>query len=124
MNVVDSCGWLEYFADGANAKFFAPVIEKIDELLVPDIVVFEVCRRVLALRGPEAVEQAHRYMKQGEIVHLNYDALAQAAKLSQAHALAMGDALIYQAALSRNAQLWTQDAAFSGLASVRYKAKA
>lgn len=23
MNVVDSCGWLEYFADGHNADFFA-----------------------------------------------------------------------------------------------------
>lgn len=22
MNVVDSCGWLEYFADGPNAGFF------------------------------------------------------------------------------------------------------
>jgi hypothetical protein len=27
MNVVDSCGWLEYFADGLNADFFAPAIE-------------------------------------------------------------------------------------------------
>ena len=24
MNVVDSSGWLEYFADGPNADFFAP----------------------------------------------------------------------------------------------------
>jgi predicted nucleic acid-binding protein len=28
MNVVDSSGWLEYFTDGRNADFFAPVIEK------------------------------------------------------------------------------------------------
>jgi len=27
LNVVDSCGWLEYFANGPNADFFAPVIE-------------------------------------------------------------------------------------------------
>ena len=27
MNVVDSCGWLEYLADGPNAGFFAPAIE-------------------------------------------------------------------------------------------------
>lgn len=27
MNVVDSSGWLEYFADGPNANFFAPAIE-------------------------------------------------------------------------------------------------
>jgi len=28
MNVVDSSGWLEYFADGPNADFFAAAIEK------------------------------------------------------------------------------------------------
>lgn len=27
MNVVDSSGWLEYFADGPNADFFAGAIE-------------------------------------------------------------------------------------------------
>jgi hypothetical protein len=35
MNIVDSCGWLEYFADGPNAGFFAPAIENVSELLVP-----------------------------------------------------------------------------------------
>ena len=29
MNVVDSCDWLEYLADGPNADFFAPAIEDI-----------------------------------------------------------------------------------------------
>ena len=27
MNVVDSSRWLEYFAEGKNARFFAPPIE-------------------------------------------------------------------------------------------------
>jgi hypothetical protein len=27
VNVVDSSGWLEYFADGPNAPFFSPAIE-------------------------------------------------------------------------------------------------
>jgi hypothetical protein len=29
MNIVDSSGWLEYFADGPNADFFGPVIENV-----------------------------------------------------------------------------------------------
>jgi hypothetical protein len=37
MNVVDSSGWLEYFADGPNADFFAPAIEQVSELVVPSI---------------------------------------------------------------------------------------
>lgn len=42
MNVVDSCGWLEYFSDGPNAGFFAPAIENTAKLLVPTLTLFEV----------------------------------------------------------------------------------
>ena len=42
MNLVDSCGWLEYFANGKNASFFAPFIEDEARLLVLMIVVVEV----------------------------------------------------------------------------------
>lgn len=51
MNVVDSSGWLEYFADGPNADFFAPAIEKVSELVVPSMSVYEVFKRVFQQRG-------------------------------------------------------------------------
>jgi hypothetical protein len=35
MNLVDSCGWLEYLADGPNAGYFASAIENTEKLLVP-----------------------------------------------------------------------------------------
>lgn len=35
MNLVDSSGWLEYFVNGKNAKFFAPVIEDTKNLSFP-----------------------------------------------------------------------------------------
>jgi hypothetical protein len=41
VNVVDSSGWLEYFADGPNAAFFAPAIEATRELLVPTLSLFD-----------------------------------------------------------------------------------
>ena len=47
MNVVDSSGWLEYFADGPNASVFAPPIEAIDDLLVPTLSLYEVFKRVV-----------------------------------------------------------------------------
>ncbi len=47
MNIVDSCGWLEYFADGLDADFFAPAIENAEELIVPTISVYKVFKRVL-----------------------------------------------------------------------------
>lgn len=33
MNVVDSSGWLEYFADAPDAQFFASAIENVAELM-------------------------------------------------------------------------------------------
>lgn len=35
MSVVDSCGWLEYFANGCNAEFFVPILAATDPLIVP-----------------------------------------------------------------------------------------
>jgi predicted nucleic acid-binding protein len=47
MNVVDSSAWLEYFADGPNAKHFARIIETPADLLVPTITLLEVFKRVI-----------------------------------------------------------------------------
>jgi toxin FitB len=45
MNVIDSSAWLEYFANGPDAKFFAPAIEKTIERLVPSLTLHEVFKR-------------------------------------------------------------------------------
>jgi toxin FitB len=58
MNVVDSSGWLEYFAKGANASFFAPAIKATEILVVPTICMYEVFKRLLTLRGEEDALQA------------------------------------------------------------------
>ena len=47
MNVVDSSAWLEYFANGPNAQFFAPAIEDSEQLLVPTLILYDVFKRVL-----------------------------------------------------------------------------
>ena len=41
MNVVDSSGWLEYFADGENADFFSVAIEDTENLIVPVISLYD-----------------------------------------------------------------------------------
>ncbi len=58
MNVVDSSGWLEYLADGPNARFFEPPITKTGDLFVPTISLHEVFKRVLQQRGEEPALQA------------------------------------------------------------------
>lgn len=47
VRVVDSSGWIEYFADGPNASFFAPAIEDAGSLVVPTSSLYEVFKRLL-----------------------------------------------------------------------------
>ena len=54
MNLVDSSGWLEYFAGGPNTRFFATPLKKVDELVVPTISIYEVFKSVARQRGESA----------------------------------------------------------------------
>ncbi len=63
MNLVDSSGWLEFFADGPNAEFFATPLENIDELVVPTISIYEVFKSILRQRDESAGLQAVALMK-------------------------------------------------------------
>ena len=79
MNVVDSSGWLEYFADGPNADFFAPAIEATSELIVPAISVYEVFKRVLQQRSESEALQAVAVMMRGRGVDLDAELALTAA---------------------------------------------
>jgi hypothetical protein len=72
MNVVDSSGWLEYFINGENDVFFAPVIENTDDVLVPTISLFEVFKRVLIEKNRDDALEAIALMKEGRIVEIAY----------------------------------------------------
>ena len=58
MNIIDSSGWLEYFADGPNAPFFSRPIQNTAELIVPSITIYEVFKAILRQRNePDGEEQ-------------------------------------------------------------------
>jgi len=120
MNVVDSSGWLEYFADGANGAFFAPVIERPSVLVVPTISLYEVFERVLQQRDESQALQAVAIMQQGVVVDLTAPIALSAAKLSADRRLPMADSVMLATAMAYNALLWTQDVDFDGMQNVRY----
>jgi toxin FitB len=119
MNVVDSSGWLEYFADGPAATFFAPAIEATDRLLVPAICIAEVFKRVLHQRGEDAALQAIALMRQGTIIPVDFSLALSAAKLGHELKLPLADSLILATARAHDATLYTQDADFEGIEGVR-----
>lgn len=122
MNVVDSSGWLEYFAGTDRAGFFAPAIESTRELIVPVISVYEVFKRILQQRGETDALQAIALMSQGQVVELNTRIALSAARCSCELKLPMADSIILATARICGATLWTQDADFQHVDGVRYLA--
>jgi predicted nucleic acid-binding protein len=124
MNVVDSSGWLEYFADGENASFFAEAIEDEEHLLVPVICIYEVFKRILQQRGTSAAHDVIADMYSGQVVNVDKALALSAAKLSVEMKLAMADSLILATARAHDATFWTQDADYAGIEGVKYIEKA
>ncbi|MCB9068759.1 MAG: type II toxin-antitoxin system VapC family toxin [Calditrichia bacterium] len=120
MNLVDSSGWLEYFADGNNASFFAPIIEDTDNLIVSTINIFEVFKVVLSQRGEDKAIEAIAILRQGKVVDVTPKISLDAAKLSYDMKLPMADSIILITARMHNAKLWTQDKDFQQFSDVNY----
>ncbi len=120
MNVVDSCGWLEYFADGPNAEFFAPAIEQTEALIVPTLTLFEVFKRILQQRNEADALRAIGLMRQGRCIDLTDSLALGAASLSFELKLPLADSIILYTARQYGAILWSQDAHFESVTGVRY----
>jgi len=123
MNVVDSSGWLEYFAEGPNARHFASVVRESSELIVPTVTLYEVFKVVLREADENAALQAVAALQKGLVVELTPKLALSAGKLSLQYALPMADAVILATAHAHEATLWTQDMHFKELAGVKYFAK-
>ena len=123
MNVVDSSGWLSYFAKDKNASQFAPIIQSTDTLVVPTICLYEVFKRILTQRGEEAALQAVGIMSLGIIVDLTQEIAINAAQISSVGKLTMADSIILATTQSNKAMLWTQDVNFEGIEGVKYISK-
>ncbi len=121
MNVVDSSGWLEYFADGPNSGFFTKAVENTSDLVVPTLSLYEVFKRVLQQRGEGDALQAVAIMQQGRVMELTSPLALSAARISLDLSIPMADSVILATAQAWDATLWTQDADFEKISGVKYK---
>jgi predicted nucleic acid-binding protein len=121
VNVVDSSAWLEYFAGGPNAGFFAHAIEETEKLVVPTLSLYEVFKRILQQRTEGDALQAVVVMQQGTVVDLDAGIALRAARVSVDYRLPMADSVMLATAMMMGATFWTQDEHFKGLPGVRYR---
>lgn len=123
MNVVDSSGWLEYFADSSYADFFASAIEDTEHLIVPSISIFEVYKKLYIQRGRDIALEAIAYMQTGRVVDLDTGLAIEAAEFSADNKVPMADSIIYIISRFYKATLWTQDYDLKGFTGVEYQRK-
>lgn len=124
MNLVDSSGWLEYFADGPNAKHFAKPLLDTSGLIVPTITIYEVFKVVLREKDEGSAIRAIALMRQGTIVDLDQELAIQAAKTSIDCKVPMTGSIIIATGRRYDATIWTQDEDFERLSGVNYFKKA
>ncbi len=120
MNIVDSSGWLSYFADEPNAKYFLPPLSDSNLLVVPVITIYEVFKVILRESGENEALQAVVAMQKGKVVDLSTPLAMAASRMSLEHQLPMADSIILATALEFKAIIWTQDLDFSNIKNVKY----
>jgi predicted nucleic acid-binding protein len=123
MNIVDSSGWLEYFAGGPNSIHFSLPLQDPSSLIVPVITIYEVFKVVLREAGEDEALQSVAAMQKGKIIELTISLSMSAAKLSMQYKLPMADSIIFATAKKHKCDIWTQDAHFENLPKVKFYSK-
>lgn len=120
MIVIDSAGWIAYFAGDPLAEAYEQHLLRPDEIISPSIVLYEVHKHVLRTQGAKLAEAAAALMQKTRVVDLDTGLALSAAEFSVDHRLPMADAIIYATARLHRAALVTSDKHFEGLPGVEY----
>lgn len=120
MKIVDSVGWIAYFAGEPLGALYRNHLSRPSLLLTPSIIVYEVYKCVLREVGRDAAFLATAQLHKTSIVPLDDFLALKAAEASLQHGLPMADAIVYATALSHEATVVTSDAHFNGLPAVEF----
>lgn len=120
MVLVDTCGWIEWLADGPMADRFLPHLEAPENILVPTVVQYELYKWLERNQGEQAAMKAIARTTRSMVVDLDTSVALLAAELSRDHRLSVADAVIDASARRYRAELVTSDDHFVGLPGVTY----
>ncbi len=118
MIVIDSSGWIEFFADGPHAAEFAARLRRPENVITPTVALYEVYKWIKRERSEDDALDAVATMKKTTVADLTEGVALTAADLSLAHGLAMADAMMLAFARENRADLITTDSGFEGLTDV------
>jgi len=116
--VIDSSGWLEFFADGPYADEFAARLRQPANVITPTIAIYEVYKWIKRERSEDDAIYAAATMRKTLVVDLSDEIALTAADLNLAHKLPMADAIILATARAHDAEVLTTDSDFDGVEGV------
>ena len=120
MIIVDSCGWLEWFTDGALADNYKQYLADSDNILVPAIVFYEVYKVLKREAGEEKTLLAAGYMRSSRLIPFDDTLALAAADIALQKKLAMADAIIVAVSKAHNCRIISSDADLKDLDNVDY----
>ncbi len=123
MIVLDSSGWIEFFADGPFAEQYAEQLKHPQHVLTPTVALYEVYKWIKRERSEEQALIAVAAMQKTRVVPLSDDIALAAADISLAERLAMADSIMLATARTHHAELLTGDSDFAGMDGVTVFAK-
>ncbi len=118
MIVLDSSGWLEYFADGPFAATVADHLRKPEEVVTSVIALYEVYKWLKREHSEPVALHAVAAMKSTQVVELTDSLALLAGDLALEFGLAMADAMMLATARLHGARLITTDSDFTGIPDV------
>jgi len=121
--VVDSCGWIEVFADGPLASLFDPYLEDLRSVVTPTVVVYEVYRKLKQSMSEDDALSALTVLQQTNVIPLSTEIALDAADLAIQHQLSMADAFVLATGYAMDAEIVTSDSSFRDLPRVVFFSK-
>lgn len=118
MIVIDSSGWIEFFAEGPHADEFAARLRQPASVITPTVAIYEVYKWIKRERSEDEALDAVATMKKTTVADLTEEIALIAADLSLEHGLAMADSMMLAFARTHDASLVTTDSGFNGISGV------
>ncbi|MBU0673265.1 MAG: type II toxin-antitoxin system VapC family toxin [Proteobacteria bacterium] len=123
MFLVDTCGWIEWLTDGKLSKHYEPYFSRIETLIVPTSVQFELYKWVLKKFNIQKALESIALTEQADVIPLTTPIALSAADFATEHSLSFADSIIYATAQFYSAKLITSGDHFKGLIGVEFLEK-
>lgn len=119
--LIDSHGWIEYFAEGPLQPKYEKYVESADpsKYLTPATIVYEVFKKIKSVKDESLALKVVAFItEKTTVISISKEIALEAAEISLETKLSMADAMIKAVADKNGANIITGDEHFKGMKNV------